>query len=171
MSSTPTSGRRLFCRRKGRSARIIRKIKRCRSCATTLGHHSRGRARPAHHRQRHGGRAHWGWRVLCAGRSGAARLRASFQPRRESVLRVCGWADAFVRRHAWRGGRRDAPAPRPHHPPPSWRSLQSECTVSTVVTEKMIGLPLSWMQMPSAVSVPPEVSMKSAPPPRWLNMG
>jgi len=35
----------------------------------------------------------------------------------------------------------------------------------------MIGLPPSWMQMPSAVSMPPEVSMKSAPPPRWLNIG
>ena len=36
MWSTPTSGKRLFCRRKGRSARIIRKIKRCRCRARRL---------------------------------------------------------------------------------------------------------------------------------------
>ena len=47
MSSTPTSGRRLFCRRKGRSARIIRKIKRCRCYGTTFERRSRGRGRRA----------------------------------------------------------------------------------------------------------------------------
>ena len=48
MSSTPTSGRRLFCRRKGRSARIIPKIKRC-VLRDDFRAHSRGRARRAVH--------------------------------------------------------------------------------------------------------------------------
>ena len=55
MWSTPTSGRRLFYRRRGRSARIIRKIKPMQVLRDDLRPSPRGRARRAVHAWRRGG--------------------------------------------------------------------------------------------------------------------